>query len=623
MRPLFRAALTSLALLAGHARGQGLMSTAFTYQGELTVFDMPGTTLADMRFRLYDNAVGGTQVGPMIQPQPVAVVQGRFTVSLDFGPNIFTGTPRWLEIDVRVPSGGGLYTTLQPRQFLTAVPYALYALNGEPGPTGPQGPQGPAGPQGAAGAAGSQGPAGATGPAGPQGPQGTAGKDGKDGSQGAAGPQGVQGPTGPQGPTGNTGPQGATGSAGPAGPTGPAGPAGAAGPAGPTGPTGPTGPAGASPFTLSGSNAYFTTGLVGIGTNQPQYELHVTTSQARGGYFESTNTSSAGFGSFAKVASSQSVAAVGYDSATTGTTVGVQGEVDSTTGKGVYGWASSKTGATYGVYGRVESPDGIGTVGYNPPQAGVGTGVLGEADSSDDDTAGVYGLAAGSAGVTSGVAGIAESTTDAAAGVYGLAYGQSGVGIGVYGGAVSPDGYGVYSDGELGSSGTKSFVIDHPLDPANKILKHYCAEGPEPYNVYRGTVTLDASGSATITLPDYYGAINRDATYQLTPVGAPAPGLYIAHRVENNQFAIAGGPSGIDVCWTLTATRNDAYVQARPPKTELDKPASMHGRYLSPWLFGQPETSAFRPKLPPRRINKELQTPAQQLEAATAPTTGE
>lgn len=51
--------------------------------------------------------------------------------------------------------------------------------------------------------------------------------------------------------------------------TGPAGPAGA------TGPTGATGPSGASPFSLNGSDAYYTAGRVGIGVTTPAAKLEV------------------------------------------------------------------------------------------------------------------------------------------------------------------------------------------------------------------------------------------------------------------------------------------------------------------------------------------------------------
>lgn len=74
------------------------------------------------------------------------------------------------------------------------------------------------------------------------------------------------GPAGPQGPVGPAGPQGAIG---------PQGPAGATGSQGPSGTTGPQGPAGVSPFTLAGTNVYYTNGFVGFGTTNPSTELQV------------------------------------------------------------------------------------------------------------------------------------------------------------------------------------------------------------------------------------------------------------------------------------------------------------------------------------------------------------
>ena len=81
----------------------------------------------DLRFALWDAAAGGTQV---CAPQSVAaqpVRNGLFAVELDFGAGAFTGEARWLEIAVQGPGGGG-YTTLSPRQKLTATPHALYSL---------------------------------------------------------------------------------------------------------------------------------------------------------------------------------------------------------------------------------------------------------------------------------------------------------------------------------------------------------------------------------------------------------------------------------------------------------------------------------------------------------------
>jgi hypothetical protein len=62
-------------------------------------------------------------------------------------------------------------------------------------------------------------------------------------------------------------------------------------------------------------------------------------------------------------------------------------------------------------------------------------------------------------------------------------------------------GLAVYAQGDLTCVGTKAFQIDHPHDPENKYLKHYCAEGPEPQNIYNGSVTTDAKGYARVPLP--------------------------------------------------------------------------------------------------------------------------
>src|SRR5207253_7246526 len=57
----------------------------------------------------------------------VTVSNGLFTVSLDFGPNIFTGNACWLAIGVRSNGVAANFTPLDPRQPLTPTPNALYA----------------------------------------------------------------------------------------------------------------------------------------------------------------------------------------------------------------------------------------------------------------------------------------------------------------------------------------------------------------------------------------------------------------------------------------------------------------------------------------------------------------
>jgi hypothetical protein len=165
---------------------------SFTYQGELKSGSNPATAPVDLRFRMFTAASGGAQVGTDLFATNVTPAQGKFTVSLNFGNVFAAGQQRWLEIAAR-NAGAGTYTTLTPRQQLTATPFAAYALTGNQGPQGPQGANGGQGPQGATGAQGVAGPQGATGA---QGTPGIQGPQGATGSQGPAGPQGAAGAPG-------------------------------------------------------------------------------------------------------------------------------------------------------------------------------------------------------------------------------------------------------------------------------------------------------------------------------------------------------------------------------------------------------------------------------------------
>ncbi len=68
------------------------------------------------------------------------------------------------------------------------------------------------------------------------------------------------------------------------------------------------------------------------------------------------------------------------------------------------------------------------------------------------------------------------------------------------------------------SKGGGSFMIDHPLDPANKYLYHSFVESPDMMNIYNGNVTTDGDGLATVSLPDWFSSLNRDFRYQLTVI---------------------------------------------------------------------------------------------------------
>ncbi len=100
--------------------------TAFTYQGRLDSSGAPATGLFDFRFSIFDSASGGAAVAGPITNSAVAVSNGLFTTTLNFGGGVFTGPARWLEIAARTNSGGA-FTILSSRQPLTPTPYAIFA----------------------------------------------------------------------------------------------------------------------------------------------------------------------------------------------------------------------------------------------------------------------------------------------------------------------------------------------------------------------------------------------------------------------------------------------------------------------------------------------------------------
>jgi hypothetical protein len=263
-----------------------------------------------------------------------------------------------------------------------------------------------------------------------------------------------------------------------------------------------------------------------------------------GGIFYGTGSSA--YGSF-----SSGTALGAYGS---GATYGLYGSG----GTGVYG-----TGVSYGVNGVASDPNGSAVWG-----SGGQYGVLG----NNGRTAGVRG--------DSGYVGVwGQAPTY---GVFGMAT-NSGTAqtYGVFGQASNAASFAVFAQGNAHVNGTLSkvagsFKIDHPLDPEAKWLSHSFVESPDMMNVYNGNVVLDQDGTATVRLPDYFTALNRDFRYQLTPIGAHAP-VYIASKVADNAFTIAGGTAGLEVSWQVTGIRQDAYAAEHPIVVETEKSAADRG----------------------------------------------
>jgi hypothetical protein len=147
-----------------------------------------------------------------------------------------------------------------------------------------------------------------------------------------------------------------------------------------------------------------------------------------------------------------------------------------------------------------------------------------------------------------GVRGDNNNATCCGMGVAGF---HSGQGIGVYGEA--PNGFGVsgfspgnwsgYFQGSVNVVGTLfkssgAFRIDNPLDPAHSYLQHSFVESPDMKNVYDGTVSTNGKGFATVKLPAYFQALNKDFRYQLTIVGTRGWRARVVKEIANNRFTI-------------------------------------------------------------------------------------
>ncbi|NOT02191.1 MAG: hypothetical protein HOP29_16400 [Phycisphaerales bacterium] len=68
--------------------------------------------------------------------------------------------------------------------------------------------------------------------------------------------------------------------------------------------------------------------------------------------------------------------------------------------------------------------------------------------------------------------------------------------------------------------------------------------------VFEGTDVLDENGSVWVTLPATSAVDAAAYGYQLTPVGGAAA-LYVAERVRDGKFRIAGGTPGLEVSWQV------------------------------------------------------------------------
>ena len=103
-------------------------SAAFNFQGRLN----DGTTAAnghyDLRFKLFDDLTGGIQIGNTISRPNTTVINGVFSVVLNFGSSSFTSGDRYLEIGVRPGGSSDPYIILGARQPILSSPFSVSAI---------------------------------------------------------------------------------------------------------------------------------------------------------------------------------------------------------------------------------------------------------------------------------------------------------------------------------------------------------------------------------------------------------------------------------------------------------------------------------------------------------------
>ena len=92
-------------------------------------------------------------------------------------------------------------------------------------------------------------------------------------------------------------------------------------------------------------------------------------------------------------------------------------------------------------------------------------------------------------------------------------------------------------------------------------------------NIYKGHITTDANGDATVTLPSYFTVINKDYDYQLTCIGQFAQAI-VSEEISNNQFKIKTDKPGVKVSWQVSGVRQDPVANAYRIVVETEKPKS-------------------------------------------------
>jgi hypothetical protein len=206
------------------------------------------------------------------------------------------------------------------------------------------------------------------------------------------------------------------------------------------------------------------------------------------------------------------------------------------------------------------------TVTINPSVAIAGTLSVNGTFSSGNATV--------SGSVTAGgLVGTDNIQVNPATGGYGVYLNWANAGSGVIFGNGAGGQVGGITKAGVFTATTKNFQITHPLDDT-KYLTHSSLEGPECGVFYRGEGETDASGTATITLPDYFEALVMPTgrTVQITALyeddDESEIGKVAAGRVKDGAFRVRSEYASQKFYWEVKAIRSDI----APLEVVTDKP---------------------------------------------------
>lgn len=351
-------------------------------------------------------------------------------------------------------------------------------------------------------------------------------------------------------------------------------------------------------------------GFVGIGNPSPSWPLHIVSGQNTLVRAEGTGTNGQTATGYFSTMSDIGNALYAVASPSTGSAAGLRAVSSSANGYAVHATNGNPTG--YAIYG-----EGNGLITRN---LGIGTSMIqaNERLFVQDDNSNTYassliqngfnpiafassrkalaGQAIGSGGYVTGVLATAQSTDGGNSyGLYGHASG-TGSNYGVFGSAeFGTATYAGYFTGLLyatsSSAGVKAFTIDHPMDPANKVLTHSSIESDERMNIYRGVVTTDSRGYASVTVPTWFEALNEDIMYQVTVIDFEDSDSFalvkVVQDVKNGRFKIRSSTPSAKISWQISGRRHDPTSNFYPLEVEREKSPLERGKYFSPEAYGK------------------------------------